>query len=288
MIQRLGRPRAGAGGSSTRAARSSGSGSRTRSPLGSGSCRIPARPSPTRSRPGIRTDSPTSSSASCRSVTRTTKLGPLHPSFEVEFKGATMLRYVGHIGDDGLRHGFAYPLQDLRGLIKFTDKAATFDRLTAMNGSLAGRGPRARSTTSAAATRPTTSTSTARGLRLDENVSAALKGSARELFNSLDADGSRGPRGRHQAQKGEPPGPRVDITVDLQGRRHRARSLPARPRRRAWSGRHHRCGTDQDREGDGASGEAARSRSGYHSGRPRRRRTSRSTSTSRSSRSTRA
>src|SRR5262249_1776983 len=57
----------------------------------------------------------------------------------------------------------------------------------------------------------------ARGLKLDERVSQALQGSSRDLFNSLDAEGTTDLAVAIKRQKGEPPGPRVDITIDLGG-----------------------------------------------------------------------
>jgi hypothetical protein len=153
------------------------------------------------------------------------EIGPIRPAFEVEFKGSTTLKYAGHIGKDGKRHGFRYPLEDLRGIIKFTDEVASFDRLVAMNGSLAVEA-RGRINYEKSGDETYDVDVTARGLRLDERVGAALQGSSRDLFNSLDAEGSADLAVAVKRQKGEPPGPRVDITVDLQGVGFRSRSFP--------------------------------------------------------------
>jgi hypothetical protein len=153
------------------------------------------------------------------------KPGPLQPFIEVAFNGGTNVRYIGHFGDDGARHGFAYPLQELRGVIRFTDKEATFDRLTAMNGSLAVE---AHGTINYERGGDETYDVDvdARGLRMDGRISEALQGPSRELFNSLDADGGADLAVAIKRQKGEPPGARVDITVDLGGVGLRPRTLP--------------------------------------------------------------
>ena len=144
------------------------------------------------------------------------KVGPLSPFISVEFSGGSKIRYIGHVGDDGRRHGFAYPLNDLRGTIKFTEKATSFDRLTAMNGSLAVE---AHGTIDYEHGGDETYDVDvdARGLMLDERVSQALEGPSRELFNSLVAEGSADLAVAIKRKKGEEPGPRVDITVDLGG-----------------------------------------------------------------------
>src|SRR6185503_5519215 len=108
---------------------------------------------------------------------------------DVEFRGGSKLRYIGHVGVDGKRHGFAYPLEDLRGVLKFTDKFVVFERLTAMNGPLAVEA-RGRIDYAHAGDETYDVDVDAHGLRLDQRVSEALSGGSRDLFNSLDAEGS--------------------------------------------------------------------------------------------------
>jgi hypothetical protein len=152
-------------------------------------------------------------------------LGPIRPAIDVEFRGGTSLRYIGHVGDDRQRHGFAYPLEDLRGLLRFTDKAVTFERLTAMNGSLSVEA-RGRIEYERSGDETYDVDVDAHGLKLDDRVAQALAGGSRDLFNSLDAQGSVDVVVGVKRKRGEPPGPRVDVGLDLQGVALRPRQFP--------------------------------------------------------------
>ena len=93
----------------------------------------------------------------------------------------------------------------------------------------------------------------ARGLMLDERVSQALDGPSRELFNSLVAEGSADLAVAIKRKKGEAPGPRVDITVDLGGVSLWPQQFPLDFADARGPARHHGRGPDQDREGHGAA-----------------------------------
>ncbi len=151
--------------------------------------------------------------------------GLLRPFIDVEFRGGSTIRYEGQVGDDGERHGFPYPLEDVRGVLHFDDVGMHFDRVTALNGTLLVEA-RGKIDYEHYGDEAYDVDISALGLKLDDRVSAALHGDGKKLFNDLDADGMVNLAVAVKRKKSEPPGARLEVIVEPQGMSAQPRSFP--------------------------------------------------------------
>jgi hypothetical protein len=140
----------------------------------------------------------------------------IRPTIDVSFRGGASVAYAGAVRENGERRGFHYRLEDVRGLLRFTDLGLRFDGVTASNGPLQVEA-RGEIDYEFADEEQYDVDVRAFDLPLDARVGEAIAGPGRDLYQSLDAAGSVDLRVAVRRKKPEPRGARVEITAFFDG-----------------------------------------------------------------------